>query len=146
LVLAGADIDVFSSIEDSAPTNWLVDRIARFESNRESTLASSSSAAGITPSSRAPNTISAHLKRLGVGMQGPAPLRIHIEYQLNDLADQGKVLFLKDRLLPAMAAELTRQIKVRPRRSNSAIILFLVLFSDLCSYVSWEAIQKENMA
>jgi hypothetical protein len=119
---------VFSSIEDMAPTNWLVDRIARFENNREGTLASSSAAAGIASSSWPPNTISAHLKRIGAGQRDPAPLRIHIEYQLDDLADQGKMLFLRDRLLPAMAAELTRHIKVRPRRHHSAITLILLPF------------------
>ena len=110
--------------ENMAPTNWLEHRVSRFVDNREGTLSSRTSWPG--------NTISAHLKRIGTDQGGPAPLRIHIAYQLQDLADQGKVRFLKEKLLPAMTAELARHIKVlfmcRPKAESP----FLLVHTHIC--------------
>jgi hypothetical protein len=59
-------------------------------------------------------TLSEHLFRLGLNdPPPPTPLRIHLDYQLANLdAKPGNADFLKDKLLPAMVAELTRHIQV----------------------------------
>lgn len=133
--------DPNSSLDRTLPTNWLHERVQQHISSREATRAAQ------LPWWR--ENLSNFLKRMKNDANPPAPIRISIEYQLEALGDEQKKRFLRNKLLPAMIAELVRHVKVmgfwRPdewghfsrlqpiRRAASA---YIQLLENNCRYIS----------